>query len=200
LRNRNTIRRLGLALSILFVVAIAGGIISWAVETPAKQREGELQQKPQNLNDKIQTPPTPSYQVANETDSSVYSCDLEDELNYAESYCPTVFTEKAGAMKLASITEDLYASDTVLRVEFYSRFEDPSSFFATSYCFESKNVADHALGSSLDDAEFVGKLVGKTTVQDCYLAIYDAGFEPELKPASSSTQPQLVLPSHGGGR
>ena len=84
-------------------------------------------------------------------------------------------------MRLASITENLYESqDYALMVEFYSRFADSSSspsssHFATSYCFERKNVAASALSSALANAELVGKTI------NCYLAIYD-GYGPELKP------------------
>src|SRR5215213_2665092 len=46
LRNSSRISRLGLALTTLLVVVIAGGIMSWAAETPAEQLDQEIQLKP----------------------------------------------------------------------------------------------------------------------------------------------------------
>src|SRR5215208_2028702 len=68
LRSRNRIRRRGKAFVILFVVVLGTGIISWAVETPAEQRD--------QLNHKLRLKPPPGYTLEPDTgDSSAYPCD-----------------------------------------------------------------------------------------------------------------------------
>jgi hypothetical protein len=99
-----------------------------------------------------------------------------------------VLTEATGAMKLASITEDMITNPVYLRDKDYGlvlrvRFLDKSEFdlgagddIATIYCFKRKSVAVSALGSALKDAELLGK------TDNCYLALYREGDAELLKP------------------
>ncbi len=186
---------LSLLLSLLFLVIVAVLIIDWAVETPAEQREQEIQQREQEiaqldqeiaqLDQEIQLKPPPAYEIADESDSSAFSCEPED-LGYNPSVCLMVLTEATGAMKLASITEDMinnpvYMTDygLVLRVRFLDKSEfdeGRGSDIATGYCFKRKSVAVSALGSALKDAELLGK------ADYCYLTLYREGDAELLKP------------------
>jgi hypothetical protein len=147
-----------------------------------------LDQEKAQLDQEIQLKPPPVYQGPVESDSSAFSCETE-ELGYPlPSGCFNfVLTEATGAMKLASITEDILTTPGLMRccdyglvqrVGFFHKDEysgDPGNPIATIYCFKSKRVAVSALGGALKDAELLGK------TENCSLALYRGDAE-RLKP------------------
>ena len=188
------IRRFGLALSILFLVAVLAGVIAaWA-----EQRTAGLAGLPaflpgDQLGQRIQTLPPPAFYTEDSSDSSAMSCEPED-LGYP-SFCYTAYTEATDTMKLASIVEDLDTDpaafdpawlernyDYLLQVWFVDASELPAGDYdiATGYCFVHKSVAVSAVGSALKDAELLGK------TDNCYLALYKEPFSGK----------ELLKPSH----
>ena len=163
------IRRLGLVLSIVLVVLIAGGIISWAVETPAEQRERELhqelQRKRQLLDQKINLKPPPDYTINTDTiDSSAHPCDREVDT------CMVVYTEgNYDAKGLASITRSILSDPNYPTGATSIQFVDGISMEDTgmSFCFEDKDVAASVLRGELDNAALLGK------TDNCYIAVYE---------------------------
>jgi hypothetical protein len=142
------------------------------------------------LDQEIQLKPPPAYELApDESDASAYSysCEPED-LGYDPSVCFEVLTDATGAIKLASITEEMItdpdylrdkATGLVLRVRFIDSSEYGRSIvddIATIYCFKRKSIAVSALGGALKDAELLGK------TDHCYLTLYREGDAELLKP------------------
>jgi hypothetical protein len=194
-RNISMPHLLGLRLGILLVVVLAGIMTVWAVirptptthQTPAAQ----LDQEKAQLDQEIQLKPPPAYELApDESDASAYSSSCEPEdLGYNASVCFEVLTDATGAIKLASITEEMitnpdYLADTDYGLVLRVRFIDGSQYgrnivddIATIYCFKRKSVAVSALGSALKDAELLG------TTDNCYLTLYRGVADAErLKP------------------
>ena len=192
------IRRLGFGLSILFLMALLAGVITfWAVLGNADHPRGTpgdvlLDIPADQLDQEIQLKPPPAFSTENNSDSDVVPCEPED-LGYP-SYCYMVYTEATDTMKLASIVEDLSADPASLDPAWlddagydYLRqvwFVDKSERYelhdiATGYCFVHKSAAVSALGSALKDAELLGK------TDNCYLALYKEPFSAEdlLKPS-----------------
>jgi hypothetical protein len=168
-------RRLGIGRSILLlavVVILAVVSIVWAVLSPADYLAGTpadrfLPTFADQLDQKIQTPPTRVYESMSEEhgDSSAYSCEAD--------ICFIIRPPgDSGASELASITEDIVypsglgSSWTVQKVDFLT---------ATSYCFKRKSVAVSALHGGLDKATLLGK------TDNCYVAVYE-GEGPGLRP------------------
>jgi len=184
------IQLLGLGLSFLLLTVLAGVIIDWAAMTTADQPAGPPTEQ---LSQKIQTPPTPTYNYLpidpSKEGESDYECVLVAR-GYGDSsppsaYCPAVITKAADPVKLASITQQIQSGPIqdrdktieadgldafALKVEFNRRFEDwwggrPPQ--ATSYCFIGKDLALDALGGQLDKAELLGK------TDDCFVIVYE---------------------------
>jgi hypothetical protein len=176
---------LGLRLGILLVVVLAGVMTVWAVIRPTPTTH---QTPAAQLNQEIQLKPPPAYELApDESDASAYSSSCEPEdLGYNPSVCFEVLTDATGAIKLASITEEMITNPDYLRDKDYGlvlrvRFIDNSQYgrsivddIATIYCFKRKSVAVSALGSALKDAELLG------TTDNCYLTLYKEGGDAEL--------------------
>jgi hypothetical protein len=175
------IRRLGLALSILFVVVIGGGIISLAIETPAEQRERELhqelQRKRQLLDQKIKLEPPPEYFPGEDSEASAsaaYSCEP------GVDRCIGVITEATRAVSLASITKDYLdknggltnGNTKVLRIDFYT--SSPADPNGTSYCFDSKDAVFATLGKrKLGGALLLGTIdYSSSDAKHCYIVVY----------------------------
>jgi hypothetical protein len=97
------IRRFGFGLSILLLMALLAGVITfWIVVRPAVTNS---ETPADQFDQKIQPQPTPAYDVVRDyADSSAYSCEP------GVSSCIYVSTEATGAKNLASITEDIYSS------------------------------------------------------------------------------------------
>jgi hypothetical protein len=185
-RNIGMPHLLGLRLGILLVVVLAGVMTVWAVirpapttyQTPAAQFDQEKAQLDQEI--QLKKPP-PAYEFApDESDASAYStsCEPEDE-GYYPSVCFEVLTDATGAIKLASITEDVITNGLVQRVLFTDRSQYRRYIvddIATIYCFKRKSLAVSALGSALKDAELLGK------TDNCYLTLYREGDVELLKP------------------
>ena len=164
-------RRLGIGGSILLLAAVS---IVWAVLNPADYLAGTpadrlLRTSADQLDQKIQTPPTPFYEsMATESgDSSAYSCEAE--------VCFIVRPPgDSSTRELASITEDTVypsaqgSSYAVQKVDFIG-------ISATSYCFQRKQRAISALHGALDKALLLGK------TDNCYVAVYE-GEGPGLRP------------------
>jgi hypothetical protein len=133
--------------------------------------------------------PPPAYEIADESDSSAFSCELEDSgYSTYDNGCSIVPTETTGALKLASITEDMTTNPMyvggkdygrVLRVRFIDKSEyhlGGNDTIATIYCFKRKSVAVSALRGELDKAELLGR------TDNCYLVLYRDGDAELLKP------------------
>jgi len=153
-RHTNMTLRLGIGGSTLLLAVVAVVITVRAVEPPADHSAGPSADQ---LDQEIQLKPPPAYELADESDSSAFSCEPEDK-GYCPSVCFMVLTEAFGAKQLASINEDMitnpdYLLDKdyglVLRIQFLDKSEFATGFgdydIATSYCFKRKSVAVSAL-------------------------------------------------------
>jgi hypothetical protein len=191
LRNRK-MRRLGLALSVLSLVVLAGVLTAWAVETHSEQVDQKLdwavETPREQLDQKIQPQEAPEYHQRLEPSRNCALWPInpwlyDDEcykvvLNTSHFYSYIMMTP-GETTKLALITEDFVETlfyiepPTVLRLDFY-RNPHSQQQMATSYCFGSRDDAVSALRHVLRDAELVGK------TDFCYVAIY-RGVGPDLK-------------------
>ena len=169
LRNRKMSNRLGLALSVLSLVVLAGVLTVWAVRIHIASEQ---------LGQEIKLPPTPAYQDYYE-DSSLSpvssggtECDVSEIGHYEEYACHDVITKVTDPAELASITQELNAGQMgyadVMEVSF-SRSELGDTQF-TSYCFDSEFRAADALRRH---PSYLPRLVGRT--DDCYVIVYEGG-------------------------
>ena len=193
LRNRKMRRRLGLALSVLSLVVLAGVLTAWAVETHSEQVDEKLdwavETPSEQLGQEIKLPPTPEYGLYYEAStlsggsSAAAECFLSDEGNYDAYACEDVITKVTDPVKLASITEELRADPSsgtdvavqdagayidVMEVSFRRSEQDDTQF--TSYCFGTEGRAADALRSHTDDVE-KPVLAGET--DNCNVIVYE---------------------------
>jgi hypothetical protein len=182
LRNRKMRRRLGLALSVLSLVVLAGVLTTWAVETHIEQVDQKLdwavEPPSEQLGQEIKLPPTPAYQDYYE-DSSLSpvssggtECDVSEIGHYEEYACHDVITKVTDPAELASITQELNAGQMgyadVMEVSFRRSEMGDTQF--TSYCFEFEFCATDALRRH---PSYLPSLVGRT--DDCYVIVYEGG-------------------------
>jgi hypothetical protein len=157
-------RRLGLALSVLSLVVLAGVLTAWAVETHIEQVD--------------QKPPTPAYQDYYE-DSTLHAvssggteCDVSEIGHYEQYACHDVITKVTDPAELASITQELNAGQMgyadVMDVSFRRSEMGDTQF--TSYCFDFEFRAADALRRP---PTYLPSLVGRT--DDCYAIVYKGG-------------------------
>jgi hypothetical protein len=195
LRDKNIIGLLGIGGSILLLAVVAVVTIVWAVLRPADPPAGPPADQ---LSQKIQTPPTPAYELRDEdsdwtgSPSESTLCDYLYANHYDNYVCLDVTTKVTDPVKLASITQERGAHPTteytggnhisMVEVDFYGGLDyeagdrDPE---ATSYCFKSKDLAVFALRGKLHKAELLGK------TDDCFVIVYEGS-----GPALRNTPPQ----------
>jgi len=187
-------------LSISFLTVLAWFVPAWAghyVETHSEQVDQKLdwavETPREQLGQEIKLPPTPEYALYYESStlsggaSAAAECELSDEGHYDGYACEDVFTKVTDPVKLASITEELRSDPNsgsfvaeaaagdyidVMKTSFY-RSEQVlinGDTQATSYCFESEDLAADGLRSQTDD---VHKLVLAGQTDNCNLIVYE---------------------------
>jgi len=166
LRSRNRISSRGKAFVILFVVVLGTALISWAVETPAEQRD--------QLNHKLRLKPPPGYTLEPDTgDSSAYPCDE------GVKSCMLVTTYgDYDAKELASITRAKLSDPGVEATATSMQFTDGGHIADTgvSYCFATKDHLFRTLGTrSLNGAELLGTIDYSSSYgeEHCYIVVYE---------------------------